>query len=163
MKARLRGAILFQLSLRVSTVHHCEGPWASSRVRKQHWDRGHPPLCFQHVNAAATSGYHAVTASRPVSIELLDSTRVDVRKHVNASVYAVARCIRLALLTLTAEEPQVPLQQPAGGDVSYPLPMRSMALFRWPYRCCRMEPLKQQAAPKDGLRNGSERAIQLVA
>ena len=77
-----------------------------------------PILCFQHVDAAATLVTPAGTAHTPLCPELPHSTRVDARKHVNASIYAVARCIPLALLTLTAEEPQVPLQQPAGGDVS---------------------------------------------
>ena len=60
-----------------------------------------------------------VTARTPLCPELAHSTRVDARKHVNASVCAVAARIPLALLTLTAEEPQVPLQQPAGGNVSH--------------------------------------------
>jgi hypothetical protein len=42
---------------------------------------------------------------------------VYLRKHVNALFCALIGCVALALLTLTAEEPQVPLQQPAGGDV----------------------------------------------
>jgi hypothetical protein len=64
-----------------------------------------PALYFQHVYARATKVTAPVTASRQVCIELPDSTRVDARKHVNASLCAVAARIPLALLTLTAEEP----------------------------------------------------------
>ena len=65
----------------------------------------------------------AGTANTSFDIELADSTRVDARKHVNPSVYAVARCIPLALLTLTPREPKVTAQQPAGGDVSHLHPL----------------------------------------
>ena len=54
----------------------------------------------------------AVTAHRPFRLEPPHSTRVDARKHVNASVCAVARCIPLALLTLTPQQPPVSLQLP---------------------------------------------------
>jgi hypothetical protein len=40
------------------------------------------------------------------------------RQPVIARFSRVAARIPLALLALTAEEPQVPLQQPFGGDVS---------------------------------------------
>jgi hypothetical protein len=96
---------------------HRSGGYARERARDAD---SAPILSFQHVYVAATLVTPAVTAHRPFRPEPTHSTRVDARKHVNASVYAVARCIRLALLTLTAEEPQVPLQQPAGGDVSHP-------------------------------------------
>ena len=66
--------------------------------------------------------YLTVTAHTPYRPEPPHSTRVDARKHGNASVCAVARCIRLALLTLTPQQPPVTLQQPAGGDVSCLLP-----------------------------------------
>jgi len=86
-----------------------------------------PILCFQHVDAAATLVTPAGTAHTPLCPELPHSTRVDVRKHVNASVCAVAARIPLALLTLTPQQPPVTLQQPAGGDVSLLQPVQSTA------------------------------------
>lgn len=80
-------------------------------------------LCFQHVDAAATQGYRAVTANRPFCPLAACFQHVYLRKPVNALFFAVAGCIALVLLALTAEEPQVPLQQPAGGDVSCLNPM----------------------------------------
>jgi len=74
-----------------------------------------PILSFQHVYAAATKVTAPVTAHTPFRPELAHFTRVDARKHVNASVCAVARCIPLALLTLIPQQPPVTLQQPAPG------------------------------------------------
>ena len=97
------------------------------------------PLCFQHVHAAATLGYRAVTAHRLIFLLAADSTRVDARKHVNASVYAVAARIPLALLTLTPEELSVTPQQPAGGEpmkaLAYPAP-DTLNAHRRPHAAC---------------------------
>jgi len=60
-----------------------------------------PILSFQHVYAAATSVTPAGTANTPIRFLAADSIRVDARKHVNACVYAIMRCISSALLTLT--------------------------------------------------------------
>ncbi len=76
-------------------------------------------LCFQHVDAAATQGYSRSNREPPIFPLAACFQHVYARKHVNASFFAVATHIALALLTLTAELPQVALQQPAGGDVSY--------------------------------------------
>jgi hypothetical protein len=63
--------------------------------------------------------------------------------HVNMETPVFARlaaCIALARLTLTPEEPKVPLQQPVGGDVSaYCRRFSGVVLQRAGYGC-RSEP-----------------------
>jgi hypothetical protein len=105
---------------------HRNGGYARERVREA--------LCasilsFHHVDAAATLVTPAGTVHAPFCSELLHSTHVDARKHVNASVCAVARCMALMAFTFPQSYRKVTLQQPAGGDVSCLPPMRSMALF----------------------------------
>ena len=75
-------------------------------------------LCFQHVDAAATLVTAPVTANRTFPPELAHSTRVDARKHVNASVCAVSGCMALIAFTFPQSYRAVSPQQPAGGDVS---------------------------------------------
>ena len=83
-------------------------------------------LCFQHVDAAATQGYSRRNRELPIFPLVACFQHVYPRKHVNVPFSALATHIALALLTLTAEEPQVPLQQPAGGEpmkaLAYPTP-----------------------------------------
>jgi len=75
-------------------------------------------LYFHHVDAAATLVTPAGTAHTPFRPELAHSTRVDARKHVNASVFAVAGCMALIPQAFPHGYRPVSLQQPAGGDVS---------------------------------------------
>jgi hypothetical protein len=77
-----------------------------------------PMLCFHHVDAAATSGYRAVTANSPIFLLAADFTRVDARKHVNACVGAASGCRALIPLAFPQSYRMVTPQQPAGGDVS---------------------------------------------
>ncbi|HLH08002.1 MAG TPA: hypothetical protein VKW78_12260 [Terriglobales bacterium] len=77
-----------------------------------------PILCFQQVYAAATLVTPAETAHPPILFLAADSIHVDARKHVNASVYAVARCMALIPFTFPQSYRAVTLQLPFGGDVS---------------------------------------------
>jgi len=75
-------------------------------------------LSFHHVDAAATLVTPAATAHPPILFLAADSIHVDACKHVNASVYAVARCMALIRFTFPQSYRPVSLQQPFGGDVS---------------------------------------------
>jgi hypothetical protein len=75
-------------------------------------------LSFHHVDAAATLVTPAGTAHTPFRPELAHFTRVDARKHVNASVCAVPGCMALIPLTFPQSYRAVTLQLPFGGDVS---------------------------------------------
>jgi hypothetical protein len=74
----------------------------------------------------------------PIFFLAADSIHVDARKHVNASVYAVARCMALIAFTFPQSYRTVYLQQPFGGDVSppQPMPQGSAEFLRWWWLRC---------------------------
>ena len=86
-------------------------------------------LSFQHVYAAATLVTAPVTAPMLIFLLAADSARVDACKHVNASVYAVARCMMLIAFTFPHSYRPVSRQQPFGGDVSLPSRRRRRRAF----------------------------------
>ena len=75
-------------------------------------------LCFQQVYATATSVTPAGTEYAPFCPERLHSAHVDLRKHGNASVYAVSGSMALIPQAFPQSYRTVTLQLPSGGDVS---------------------------------------------
>jgi hypothetical protein len=75
-------------------------------------------LCLQHVNAAATQGYRAVTANRTIFPLAACFQHVYRRKHVNALFFALAGRSPLIPLTFPHGYRAVSPQQPAGDDMS---------------------------------------------
>jgi hypothetical protein len=76
------------------------------------------PLCFQHVNAAATQGYSRRNREPPIFLLVACFQHVYARKPVNAPFFALDGCRCLIPQAFPHGYRAVSLQQPFGGDVS---------------------------------------------